>query len=141
MKSGASADSIYEPTLWYYSDVNFLHDQEVACDSESSMDITQNSNTQNSVEDDVEQNTVSQTCILNDNDCKNDNDSTAPGKILKKHASTKAKNEVKLMNLAYEHLSERKKDEYTYWALACAADLRKRDRPQQIYAKKRLLKS
>ncbi|CAH2088695.1 unnamed protein product [Euphydryas editha] len=58
MKSGASADSIYEPTLWYYSDMNFLHDQEMACDSESSMDITQNSDTQNSVEDDVEQNTV-----------------------------------------------------------------------------------
>lgn len=58
MKSGASADSIYEPTLWCYSDMDFLHDQEMACDSECSMDITQNSDTQNSVEDDVEQITV-----------------------------------------------------------------------------------
>ncbi|CAH2101805.1 unnamed protein product [Euphydryas editha] len=79
---------------------------------------------------------ASQTSTLDDNDdCKNDNDNTAPRKILKKHASTKAKNEEKLMNLAYEHLSE-KKDEYTYWTLACAADLRQMDRPQQIYAKK-----
>lgn len=73
---------------------------------------------------------------MDDNDdCMNDNDNTGPRKILKKHASTKAKNEEKLMNLAYEYLSK-KKDEYTYWALVCAADLRKMDRPQQIYAEK-----
>lgn len=37
MKSGSSTDDIYEPTLWYYGEMDFLQDQECASDSQSTM--------------------------------------------------------------------------------------------------------
>lgn len=38
MKSGSSADDIYQPTLWYLNEMVFLQDQETPLDSQSSMD-------------------------------------------------------------------------------------------------------
>lgn len=51
------------------------------------------------------------------------------------HASKKAKKSEKLIDLAYERLTE-VKDEYHHWGMTCAADLRKMEKTQQFYAKK-----
>lgn len=37
-KSGASADSIYKPVLWYYDLFDFLHDQDTPRTSNSNLD-------------------------------------------------------------------------------------------------------
>lgn len=62
LKSGAGTDSVYVPTLWYFKEMNFLRDQELPLDSESSMDIHR-STPADEDEDNEEQRSVSN-CIL-----------------------------------------------------------------------------
>ncbi|KAJ8940939.1 hypothetical protein NQ314_010531 [Rhamnusium bicolor] len=39
-KSGAGTSEIYEPSLWYFSDIDFLRDQEIQVPGISTMDDT-----------------------------------------------------------------------------------------------------
>ena len=39
-KSGAGTSEIYEPTLWYFLDIDFLRDQEIQVPGISTMDDT-----------------------------------------------------------------------------------------------------
>ena len=49
-KSGAGADQVYEPTLWYFQALTFLNDQEIPVKSRSTLtkQICQASNTDDS---------------------------------------------------------------------------------------------
>ncbi|KAM3958843.1 uncharacterized protein ACR2FA_007146 [Aphomia sociella] len=132
MKSGASTDSIYESTLWYFEEMNFLHDQELQLESVSSMNPIAKNARANEVED-IEERRLEIRASMDGN--QDSTLSETPPCRTSKHANKKARKNEQLSDLEYECLSNFK-DEYYHWAMACAADLRKMEKSQQIYAKK-----
>ncbi|XP_047543352.1 uncharacterized protein LOC125075687 [Vanessa atalanta] len=133
MKSGSSADDIYQPTLWYYNEMVFLQDQETASDSQSSMDAesTVRSPGGHTVHSSLDNNDTQENSSTIDAD---EVASTSYAVPMRKDKKLKRKPEDDLMQLAAERLRQ-KPDEYENWALSCAADLKKMEPTQQIFAK------
>ncbi|KAL4720622.1 hypothetical protein ACJJTC_015250, partial [Scirpophaga incertulas] len=139
MKSGSGTDDIYQPTLWYFNEMSFLRDQETASDSQSSMDM----DTQSTIRSPGGESEHSKL----DN---NYTQGTAPSLLQNllyssracfaifipktKDKKLKRKSDDELMQLAVNRLRQ-KPGEYENWALSCAADLKKMEPTQQIFAK------
>ncbi|XP_061380752.1 uncharacterized protein LOC116775412 isoform X3 [Danaus plexippus] len=151
MKSGAGADSVYEPTLWYFKEMNFLRDQELPLDSESSVDIYR-STPADEEEDNQQQRSGSNKTSTSDkhrsrelpeNNKKNgyNEDQQAQNVRVRvfrqyQHEPVSPPPRSAARHLAPSSEDHQARDEHYYWVMACAADLRNMDRTQQIYAKK-----
>ncbi|CAH2245474.1 jg8719 [Pararge aegeria aegeria] len=121
----SDTDPVYEPSLWYYKELAFL-DEKKETDSHVTTDGTV------ILDDDEGPNIESHasTSAMRDSTPRD----MTPRPVKKKHQHN-LHDDQKLMNLENENLSDRK-DEYYHWAMACAADLRKMERTQQLFAKK-----
>ncbi|XP_072942158.1 uncharacterized protein [Epargyreus clarus] len=139
IESGSSTDDIYEPTLWYFKEMFFLQDQESASDSQSGYSYVDTQFTIDSPGEESEHSTL-------------DNEDTATVRATKvpatSYAVPKAKAKKIKRKLDDEHMEQFTAshlretlvspfclDEYQNWALSCAADLKKMEPMQQIFAK------
>ncbi|XP_072934535.1 uncharacterized protein [Epargyreus clarus] len=145
MKSGSGTDDIYEPTLWYFKDMIFLQDQESASDSQSSIyldtyvdNIYVDQFTTDSPGGESEHSTLDNEDTATVGSTQTPSTSYAVRKT--KVKNLKRKHDHELMDLAARHVTKRlvspfHLDEYQNWALSCAADLKKMEPMQQIFAK------
>ncbi|XP_047505781.1 uncharacterized protein LOC125050180 isoform X1 [Pieris napi] len=133
MKSGSGTDDIYQPTLWYFNEMFFLQDQETASDLQSSMDTqsTIRSPGGESEHSNLDTNYTQE----NSSTIEADQVTTTSYAVPKtKYKKLKRKSDDELMQLAVNRLRQ-KPDEYENWAASCAADLKKMEPTQQIFAK------
>ncbi|RVE46546.1 hypothetical protein evm_008781 [Chilo suppressalis] len=136
-KKCSDLDSTYKSTLWYFNALTFLNGQKDTFD----VNISKFNETE-AVESDSEYRITSK---VKDSDDESRNGSRLS--ILVDYENSTADNsevntpkenaviEENILHYPNEDLSE-KKDEYYYWAISCASDLRKMESVQQIYAKK-----
>ncbi|CAG4913747.1 unnamed protein product [Colias eurytheme] len=119
-----TGDDVYEPTLYYYNEMRFLEEQESTSES-SSMDLECRN-----ISMDIEEN--------DKYECSTSAVNITQGSPLfsnQKKKAVKLQKLEQLMDLACQHLKD-KSDDYKHWAMACAADLKKMEPTQQIFAKK-----
>ncbi|XP_026749272.2 uncharacterized protein LOC113510053 [Galleria mellonella] len=121
MKHGGST---YKPSLWYFDEMNFLHNQDVSLDS-APKNVEEKSRTNGLDEEPKVKQCLT---VINQNESR---DTTHTAMC----AQSKKARQDDRMNLTYERLNE-DKDEYYHWAMACAADLRKMENTQRLYAKR-----
>ncbi|KAJ0170296.1 hypothetical protein K1T71_014224 [Dendrolimus kikuchii] len=107
----------YQPSSWYFEEMSFLEEQH--CDS----------NLSNIIDNIEREDRVTEDATTSD-------DAQTPNKVLK---TISRPNKFKKLNMDLELPMKRIKlelDEYQNWAMVCAADLKRMEPMQQIYAKK-----
>ncbi|XP_045766348.1 uncharacterized protein LOC123868048 [Maniola jurtina] len=137
------SDPVYEPTLWYYKDMSFLHDlQKPGAETDSSMDVEQNYAVILDVDEENSTESRASTPVATEESPIREPvqySSTVSESTRRETPITVVKKRVdkddNVMKMSYENLSDNK-DEYFHWAMACASDLRKMERTQQVFAKK-----
>ncbi|XP_059052905.1 uncharacterized protein LOC131847358 [Achroia grisella] len=127
-KNFGNTNTNYIPSLWYFEEMSFLNDQDVSLDAIAADTRVFKVNSE-----------VEGTC--------SENSRRLPS-IINKHSTKKSRIDEPFANFAHECLNGGKlinstcergnneKDEYYHWAMACAADIRKMETTQRLYAKK-----
>ncbi|GBP96151.1 hypothetical protein EVAR_100843_1 [Eumeta japonica] len=133
MKSGSSTDDIYEPTLWYCKEMAFLQNQETSSDSHSNKDTQ---SPIGSLGGESECSTLDNTYTQEETTTVGANEAPSTSYAVPKTETKNLKRKLDddLMELAAKRIKE-KPDEYEYWGLSCAADLKKMEPMQQVFAK------
>ncbi|XP_063534742.1 uncharacterized protein LOC134744756 [Cydia strobilella] len=107
--SAMAAGESYSPSLWYFNELDFLYDDE-------------------SSEDFCESSILDAQSFTIDYEELTDIEESSAKKVKKLKTEEPADQE-------YPNIIEIR-DEFYHWAMACASDLRKMERTQQLYAKK-----
>ncbi|XP_069359083.1 uncharacterized protein [Maniola hyperantus] len=139
----SESDPLYEPSLWYYKEMSFLHNLHKTSgeETESSMDVEQNYAVILDVDEENSNESRTSTPLATEESpppvqySSSVSESTRRGTFPITFVKKSVDKDENVLNMSYENFSDNK-DEYFHWAMACASDLRKMERTQQVYAKK-----
>ncbi|RVE39903.1 hypothetical protein evm_015447 [Chilo suppressalis] len=146
-RSGAGADAVYVPKLWYYKELSFINDQNVARTSVSNVDENEESaDEEQQIEQqhlDIDNNSQPNEILIQPNE-ESDNDGFVAGNSARR-PKPKRKNEDNLVNSVLQSVNDhfqrprdevRKEDRHDIYCKSIASKLRDLPRQQRMLAEK-----
>ncbi|RVE45129.1 hypothetical protein evm_010238 [Chilo suppressalis] len=146
-RSGAGADAVYVPKLWYYKELSFINDQNVARTSVSNVDENEESaDEEQQIEQqhlDIDNNSQPNEILIQPNE-ESDNDGSVAGNSARR-PKPKRKNEDNLVNSVLQSVNDhfkrprdevRKEDRHDIYCKSIASKLRDLPRQQRMLAEK-----